>query len=366
MHVRVFLSRWRGYRTCPDCEGKRLRPEALAVKVGGMDIAALSALTIDEVLAFLRGVANEPEMSAVRRRILDGVLARLDYLDRIGLDYLTLDRQARTLSGGEARRVALTTALGSGLVNTLYVLDEPSIGLHPRDVGRLVVAIERLRDAGNTVAVVEHEEAVMRSADLLVDIGPGAGEAGGRVVLCRTARRDRGGAAVDHGRVPVGTTPRGDLPHASEAEGVDHARRSPRAQPAGDRRRVPPGIALRGDRRQRGGQEHARRGDALSGLDATAPERTPSRRTLPRDPRGQRARRRRPDRPVPHRPHAAVEPGDLPEGVRRDPQDRSPRPTRPGFATTAPASSASTSKGAAAMPARGTAISSSTCSSSPT
>ncbi len=182
MHVRVFLSRWRGYRPCPDCNGKRLRPEALAVKVGGLDIAALSALTVREALRFLQGVSDEPRVAAVRRRVLDGVLGRLDYLDRIGLDYLTLDRQARTLSGGEARRLALTKALGSGLVNALYVLDEPSIGLHPRDVGRLVAAIGRLRDAGNTVVVVEHEEAVVEAADLLVDIGPGAGESGGRVL----------------------------------------------------------------------------------------------------------------------------------------------------------------------------------------
>jgi excinuclease ABC subunit A len=182
VQVRVFLSRWRGYAPCPDCGGRRLKPGALAVKVGGLDIAALSALPIRESLAFLRRASAEPEMAAVRRRVLDGVLGRLEYLDRIGLDYLTLDRPARTLSGGEARRVSLTTALGSGLVNTLYVLDEPSIGLHPRDVGRLVGAIGRLRDAGNSVVVVEHEEAVMRAADLLVDIGPGAGESGGRVL----------------------------------------------------------------------------------------------------------------------------------------------------------------------------------------
>ncbi|MGE5757140.1 MAG: excinuclease ABC subunit UvrA, partial [Planctomycetaceae bacterium] len=182
MHVRVFLSRWRGYKTCPDCQGARLRPEALSVRVGGLDIAAVSALKIREARAFLAALGPVAERSPVARRILEQARCRLDYLDRIGLDYLTLDRPARTLSAGEARRVALTTALGSGLVNTLYVLDEPSIGLHPHDVGRLVAILEQLRDAGNTVVVVEHDQAVVRSADLLVDIGPGAGEAGGHLL----------------------------------------------------------------------------------------------------------------------------------------------------------------------------------------
>ena len=132
MHVRVFLSRWRSYAPCPDCHGARLRPEALAVKVGGLDIAALSALKIARG-AGVPGRASTPSSrrNPVARRILEQVRDRLDYLDRIGLDYLTLDRPARTLSGGEARRVALTAALGSGLVNTLYVLDEPSIGPPP-------------------------------------------------------------------------------------------------------------------------------------------------------------------------------------------------------------------------------------------
>ncbi len=183
MHVRVFLSRWRGYTSCPGCHGARLRPESLAVKVGGNDIATLSALKVREVIRFLDGLKELREHDPVARRVLDQARARLDYLERVGLDYLSLDRPARTLSGGEAQRVALTSALGSGLVNTLYVLDEPSVGLHPHDVGRLIDIMKGLRDAGNTVLVVEHDPAVMRSADLLVDIGPGAGEAGGRLVF---------------------------------------------------------------------------------------------------------------------------------------------------------------------------------------
>jgi excinuclease ABC subunit A len=182
-HVRVFLGRWRGYETCKACKGAQLRPEALAVHVRGLDIAQFVGLTIAEAHTvaqqFQEGLDRE-----LSRRLLEPAIERLDYLQRIGLGYLTLDRPARSLSTGEARRVTLTTALGSGLVRTLYVLDEPSIGLHPRDIDRLIEAIRRLTHAPNTVIVVDHDEALMNSADLLVDIGPGAGEAGGRLVFC--------------------------------------------------------------------------------------------------------------------------------------------------------------------------------------
>ena len=182
MHVRVFLSRWRGYQPCPACGGARLRPEALAVKVGGLDIAAVAAMKVRDARAFLDRVEAMIGARPEARQIVAQSRTRLDYLDRIGLDYLTLDRLARTLSGGEAQRVALTSALGSGLVNTLYVLDEPSVGLHPNDIGRLIDCVRGLRDAGNTVVVVEHDLTLIRAADLLVDIGPGAGDAGGQVL----------------------------------------------------------------------------------------------------------------------------------------------------------------------------------------
>ncbi len=182
LHTRVFLSRWRSYTVCPVCQGARLKPEALAVKVGGLDFAAVSALKIREALAFLATCAQETEQNPVARRILEQSKTRLEYLERIGLHYLTLDRPARTLSAGEAQRVALTSALGSGLVNTLYVLDEPSVGLHPHDIDRLIGILAALRDAGNTVVVVEHDQEIIRSADLVVDIGPVAGEGGGRVL----------------------------------------------------------------------------------------------------------------------------------------------------------------------------------------
>jgi excinuclease ABC subunit A len=183
VHVRAFLSTWRSYASCPECRGARLRPEALAVKVGGRDIAEVSALRVRDARAYLDSLESALRGNPVARQVLGQTRTRLDYLERIGLDYLTLDRLARTLSGGESQRVALTSALGSGLVNTLYVLDEPSVGLHPHDIGRLIAIVERLRDAGNTVVVVEHEQAIIRAADLIVDIGPGAGEAGGHLLF---------------------------------------------------------------------------------------------------------------------------------------------------------------------------------------
>jgi excinuclease ABC subunit A len=182
LHVRVFLSRWRGYTPCPACAGARLRPEVLAVKVAGLSIAEVSARRVREVQTLLDSLDSALESNPVARQVLARTRTRLEYLDRIGLGYLTLDRLARTLSGGEAQRVTLTSALGSGLVNTLYVLDEPSVGLHPSDVGRLIDCVRQLRDAGNSVVVVEHDQAIIRACDLIVDIGPGAGEAGGRLL----------------------------------------------------------------------------------------------------------------------------------------------------------------------------------------
>ncbi|REJ64587.1 MAG: excinuclease ABC subunit A [Planctomycetota bacterium] len=183
MHLRVFLSRWRSYRPCEVCGGTRLRAEALATQVGGLNIAELTALKVDEALAALAQLSLEEAEYRVGRMMLEEVTSRLRYLQLVGLGYLTLDRTVRTLSDGEAQRVTLTTALGSSLVNILYVLDEPSIGLHPRDVGQLVSAIEDLRDRGNSVVVVEHEEALLKAADQLVEVGPGAGQHGGQIVF---------------------------------------------------------------------------------------------------------------------------------------------------------------------------------------
>ncbi|TMA50462.1 MAG: excinuclease ABC subunit A, partial [Deltaproteobacteria bacterium] len=184
MHVRVFLSRYRTYRLCPACGGARVRPEALDFRVGGKTIAEIARLPIGEAATFFDALAlpaGQAEEAA--GLILDEIRSRLGYLVAVGLEYLTLDRQSRTLSGGELERVDLTTALGSALVNTLYVLDEPSIGLHPRDTERLIRILHRLRDQGNTVVVVEHDPAIIRAADHTIDLGPGAGERGGEVVF---------------------------------------------------------------------------------------------------------------------------------------------------------------------------------------
>jgi excinuclease ABC subunit A len=183
MHIRVFLSRWRSYRPCPTCAGSRLRPEALAVRVDGKNIAQVAAMKIRQAAEFVGELDLAAWEQAVARMMLDQVRARLHYLESVGLGYLTLDRTLRTLSGGESQRVALGTALGSSLVNLLYVLDEPSVGLHPHDTDRLLRAIENLRNRGNTVVVVEHEEALIRVADQVVEVGPGAGERGGRIVF---------------------------------------------------------------------------------------------------------------------------------------------------------------------------------------
>ncbi len=182
LHVRVMLAKYRGYTKCPDCHGSRLRAEARDVRVGGKSIGEACAMSIKDGEAFFNALELTETQRAIADRLLAEVRARLKFLLDVGLDYLTLDRLASTLSGGEAQRIQLATHLGSSLVGALYVLDEPSIGLHPRDSERLIKILEGLRDIGNTVVVVEHEAEMMRAADYILDIGPGAGELGGEVV----------------------------------------------------------------------------------------------------------------------------------------------------------------------------------------
>lgn len=191
MHVRVFLSRYRSYTTCRKCRGARLQPDAMNYTIGSHTLPDLWQLPVSEFLRLWFGkesserhiVADPSRLDATAALIWEEVGSRLRYLDRVGLGYLTLDRSARSLSGGELQRVHLTTCLGASLVNTLFVLDEPSIGLHPRDTDQLIQIMKDLRDAGNTVLVVEHEESVIRAADHLVDIGPGRGQSGGELVF---------------------------------------------------------------------------------------------------------------------------------------------------------------------------------------
>ena len=182
LHVRVFLSKYRGYTLCPDCGGDRLRQEARDVKVGGRTLPEVCALSIKDAQAFFESLQLGTEQTAIAERILFEIRRRLRFLVDVGLDYLTLGRLASTLSGGEAQRIQLATNLGSSLVGALYVLDEPSIGLHPRDNARLIRLLHNLRDIGNTVLVVEHDSEMMHAADHILDIGPSAGELGGRVI----------------------------------------------------------------------------------------------------------------------------------------------------------------------------------------
>ena len=194
-YIRVFLRRYQTANTCASCNGARLQPDALNVRVGGRNIAEVSALTIDALRTWLRSVEMTPFERDVASHILRESMDRVDFLCDVGLGYITMDRTAKTLSGGEAQRISLANSLGARLVDTLYVLDEPSIGLHPRDMDRLLSLLRRLRDHGNTVLVVEHDLDAIRMADHLIELGPGSGEQGGRIVF--------EGPVSDAGRSPL-------------------------------------------------------------------------------------------------------------------------------------------------------------------
>ena len=187
VHVRVFLSRYRGYRTCPDCGGARLRQEARDVYVAGCTIDRVCHLTVSRAKQFFDDLDLTDKETAIGERVIREIKRRLLFLSDVGLGYLTLDRLSSTLSGGEAQRINLATSLGSSLVGTLYVLDEPSVGLHPRDNERLLRILQQLRDQGNTVLVVEHDAEMIRAGDYLVDLGLGAGTRGGKVVYSGAA-----------------------------------------------------------------------------------------------------------------------------------------------------------------------------------
>ncbi len=200
LHVRVFISRYRGYSVCGSCGGARLRPAARLVKVGGKDICEVCAMTVEQAALFFWGLTLSDMENEIAGKLLEEIRDRLRFLNEVGLEYLSLDRLSSTLSGGEAQRIQLATSLGSRLVGTLYVLDEPSIGLHSRDTVRLIRILESLRDLGNTIVVVEHDREVMRSADGILDLGPGAGEHGGNLVAAGTYDQIRGNHASLTGR----------------------------------------------------------------------------------------------------------------------------------------------------------------------
>ena len=183
IQYKYMLSRFSGRTTCHACHGSRLRKEALYVKIGGRSIAELLDMNVDELLDFFKNLRLTEYEEGIARKAIEEVTSRLRYIRDVGLSYLTLSRACNTLSGGESQRINLVTALGSSLVGSMYILDEPSIGLHPRDTDRLVAVLRRLRDIGNTVVVVEHDEEIIRSADRVIDMGPGAGVGGGEIVF---------------------------------------------------------------------------------------------------------------------------------------------------------------------------------------
>jgi excinuclease ABC subunit A len=200
LHVRVFLSRYRGYSLCSACSGSRLRLEARQVKIGSRNICEICALTVEDAARFFDEVELSAEQSDIADKLLQELRERLRFLNDVGLEYLTLNRLSSTLSGGEAQRIQLATSLGSRLVGTLYVLDEPSIGLHPRDTHRLIKILHDLRNLGNTILVVEHDPDIMRAADRILDLGPGAGENGGKMVAAGTYEEIRRNPASLTGR----------------------------------------------------------------------------------------------------------------------------------------------------------------------
>ena len=225
---------------CPACEGARLKPLSLAVTIDGHSIHAIGDMSIRESAEALRKLQLSERDRLIAERVLKEVNERLQFLLDVGLDYLSLNRSSGTLAGGEAQRIRLASQIGSGLVGVLYVLDEPSIGLHQRDNQRLIDTMVRLRDLGNTVIVVEHDEETIRVADYVVDIGPGAGEHGGDIVYDGNVAGAAEEQAFGHRSVPVGCAfDRGTGVAPSTRRRVDRRARRARAQPQGHRRRDP-------------------------------------------------------------------------------------------------------------------------------
>ncbi len=305
---------------CQACDGARLRPASLAVTIGDMNIYQVGELSIRKASEFLGSLDLSERDRMIAERVEKEVNERLRFLLDVGLDYLTLNRSSATLAGGEAQRIRLASQIGSGLVGVLYVLDEPSIGLHQRDNQRLIDTLVRLRDIGNTVIVVEHDEETIRIADHVVDIGPGAGEHGGEIVVAGTLKkllaepRSITGQYLSGKRsIPIP----GDPAHARRC--VDHRARRARAQLEAHRRRLPARVFRRHHRCEWERQEHTRERHPVSVADA---EDLPVTR---RPGAPQEHRRHGPDRqghqhrPVADRPHAALEPRDVHRCVRQDP-----------------------------------------------
>ena len=260
---RERIEEYMSFRPCPVCKGARLKPEVLAVTVGERNIHQFTKLSITAALRFLDSLDLTPTEELIGHRIVKEIRERLTFLDDVGVGYLNLDRASATLSGGEAQRLRLATQIGSQLVGVLYILDEPSIGLHQRDNDKLIGTLERLRNLGNTVVVVEHDEQMMRSADWLVDMGPGAGEHGGHVVAEGTAAKVQRNKKSVTGQFLSGHARDRGAGAPARGQRLVHDPRRRREQPEGHRRRVPDRQVRRGHRRVGLRQVDARERDRL-------------------------------------------------------------------------------------------------------
>ena len=351
---------------CPDCGGARLRPESLAVKVGGISIAEYSALSARAAAEWIDGLEMTDTERAIARLIVREISERLAFLDNVGIGYLSLSRSARSLSGGEAQRIRLATQIGSSLVGVMYVLDEPSIGLHQRDNEKLIGTLDRLRDLGNTVIVVEHDEGTMLAADHLVDLGPGAGEHGGHVIAAGTPRRSRRELRLADRPVPLGQAAR------------SRCRRSAASRPA------PCWSAAPANTTSRTSTSRSRSASSAASPASPAPASRPW-STRPSTTRSPTACTRRSCAPAPTtastgsaRSTRSSTSTSRRSAARRAPTrpptpassttsaSSSPRPRRRGPAATSRAASASTSRAGAARSAAATARSRSRCTSCPT
>ena len=318
--TREKIEEYMSLRACPVCGGARLRAESRAVLVAGTRIEDFCALSAHRALEWLEEVELSETDRHVARLILREISERLRFLENVGIGYLSMDRAAATLSGGEAQRIRLATQIGSSLVGVLYILDEPSIGLHQRDNSKLITTLERLRDLGNTVIVVEHDEQTMRAADHLVDLGPGAGEHGGRIVAQGTAAEVAARDGLADRPVPGGHAHDRAAEAPAHAERIRGDRRRDRAQPARHRRARAAGCADMRDGRVGLGQVDAGQRRAVQGRREPSASRAQAPGRTPRDPRPRSAGQDHRGRPVADRAHAALEPGDLHGPVRRDPR----------------------------------------------
>ena len=316
--VREELARYLGMRPCPECLGTRLNRAARFVFVAERTLPELTALTVGRALEFFNGLNIEGWRGEVAGKIAKGILERLRFLADVGLDYLTLDRSAETLSGGESQRIRLASQVGSGLTGVMYILDEPSIGLHQRDNRRLLATLKQLRDLGNTVIVVEHDEEAIREADHVVDLGPGAGAHGGHLVAQGTPRGDPRQPGLDHRRLPLGAAAHRSarLAHPPGSGAADPHRRRARQQPRAGDHADPAGPVHLRHRSLRLGQVDAHRRHAVR-PHRRAPERCARRSRALRAHRGPGADRpRHRHRPESDRAHAALQPCDLHRAVR--------------------------------------------------